>query len=264
MNYPSKVNLKSFALSGVLVLTATGYGLADPVPPPDSSATPYAVSSLAPTPGTDDISQLTSTGYVAGHDPAGFGNFYTDYRTAGETFTTGSNALGYDLNRLSFQVGDAGNASGGPIIFSIYATFNTGANFDPTAPLLKVAYTGPAFSSGSWLTATLATPLVLDPNTDYAFGIKTGDQFGGNVPYMQTAYSTAQGPAGGSLVSLNVYSAQNQGVIDYPTGTYSLASNIGLTGIGEAVVPEPSTWMLLGLGMLGLITFHRKGRFLHR
>jgi hypothetical protein len=64
---------------------------------------------IAPTPGPDDQSQLT-TGGVS--NPPGFNYYVNNNPAPGQTFTTGSNPGGYILNSLS--VFEPGNSGGQP------------------------------------------------------------------------------------------------------------------------------------------------------
>jgi PEP-CTERM motif len=203
-------------------------------------ATIISVSSSAPTPGTDDISQLSSAGYTGANDnPPGAGNYYTNGYPdgAGETFTTGSNAGGYDVNSLSLQIGDTGS-SNTTFTFNIFAV--TGATTYNTTPIYSETFAHASFSDNDWITATLTAPPLLAADTTYAFSLNLGSQ-----NYLQLAWTASAGPDGSSLAGFN------SGTLVLPTSASSNAFDVGLTAV---TTPEPSTWALM-LGGLGVLAF---------
>lgn len=207
-----------------------------------------SVSTSAPTPGADDISQLSSAGYTGANDnPPGTGNYYSDAYTngVGEAFTTGSNAGGYEVNSLSLKIGDIGDANGVPITLSIFA-LTSGTTYNTTA-LYSETFTAQSFSDNDWLTGNLTTPYALAANTSYGFTIKP------DVRYLQLAWTASAGPDGSSLAGFNA------GTLALPTSASSNAFDVGLTAV---TTPEPSTWamMLGGLGLLALVVRRRAAR----
>jgi hypothetical protein len=99
------------------------------------------IGTNTPTPGANDISQLLST---AG-EPAGLNYYFDNGTPPGQTFTTGPNALGYNLNAVDILLA---GGSGGPLppggqgyflrIYSVntntttatlYATYESQTNF---------------------------------------------------------------------------------------------------------------------------------------
>src|SRR5271157_2650239 len=114
---------------------------------------------VAPSPGTNDIYQLSTQGNQTFPDGI---NYYTDNNPpAGQTFTTGTNAM----NLVSVAIKTAGLDSGGgygtpastPTYYlSIYSMSNSTATL-----LITVSAANPGFTDGDWLQwSGLNVPLV--------------------------------------------------------------------------------------------------------
>ncbi|MGH7951499.1 MAG: immunoglobulin domain-containing protein, partial [Limisphaerales bacterium] len=128
-------------------------------------------SSSAPTPGANDISQLTSTPlYITPAQNDDGLNYYFDNATPpGATFTTGTNATGYVLNTMSIKTaGGQGGLSGGgqAYVLRIYKAESSPA-------ILLATYTSDSstftFVNSDWLQWTNLGGLGLLPNTKYAY-----------------------------------------------------------------------------------------------
>ena len=131
--------------------------------------------------------------------------------------------------------------------------------FTPGSPVLD--YPGP----GPLLSATLDTPLVFAPEDggqtlnrvlgggldvkDFEFtqnfGL-TGDDWAFNLEFFVNLFAFDDVIIGEETITLPVTAIVGLGIIE----------NLG--GQPIAKVPEPSTWMLLGLGLVGLAGFGRK------
>ena len=116
----------------------------------------------APTPGANDVSQLTG-----GNNRDGL-NYYADNSSPpGQTFTTGSNASGYGLTSLYVQTGGYdGNNTGTAQTYTLRIYSVSGS----TATLLSTYTTDNVlgFTDGTWLKYSGLTN-ILQPNTVYAY-----------------------------------------------------------------------------------------------
>ena len=103
----------------MLLLLLTGTSLAQTLTDPGATA---------PTPGANDIAQLSTTGNQTAPDGL---NYYTDNQSVhgagepGQTFTTGNNSAGYMLTSLSLMTAGLNSYSGigtpQPYYLHIYA-----------------------------------------------------------------------------------------------------------------------------------------------
>ena len=213
----------SFALAAVAALGLT-------VLHPPAAQAGLTVSGSAPTPGVFDISQLSSVGNTGG--PDGF-NYYTDNfknnstGNPGQTFTTGSNAAGYNLSSISLKVGDPGNGgdSGSPFTLFLNSLSNSGTT---ATEISSTSFSSPGFTGGDWATFTLPSAQLLSANTTYAFGISDA------YSYKYTAFAnTNTNPyAGGELAEIPI----GGGAVSYGAShSYDATFNIGLS---EALVRQ--------------------------
>jgi hypothetical protein len=127
------------------------------------------VGSANPTPGPNDISQLS----IAGYDTAPDGlNYYINNSPAcGQTFTTGSSPAGYQLNSLSLRTaGDGGGMiTATPQSYHLWIYSISGNH--ATLVGSYVSKGGFVFSENDWLQWTgLSLPLL--PNSVYAYAIR--------------------------------------------------------------------------------------------
>jgi fibronectin type 3 domain-containing protein len=162
-----------------------------------------------------------ATTYVAGDRPA-----------QGQTFTTGSNAGGYTLSAVTVRLPGytnnvaTGSAIGGydlndtSTILRLRVGRLSGSTFIPLSQETAAAggsgnpgQGGTANGPGTYLTFTLKAPIVLSPNTTYAFDIGTNARYfellgirdaatGGNPYSGGTAYTSgANGVATGTIAT---------------------------------------------------------------
>ena len=224
-------------------------------------------STTAPTVDGDDIYQLAvnSGGNEAdnvqgGADPATYIAF--DQGAQGNTFTTGSNALGYDIfsvtvkqdtsaSGFSLDSGwDAfngrfelffGQISGG--IFSHDYSFSSslggGIGYIGGDQAASPGFAGNTGPVGSYLTLTLDAPIHLDPNTIYGYSVYTvADQFGG--PYFSSDGTNTDAFAGGNAFT------EASGVAT----EYAGEDRVFAISVETTPVPEPQTYILTIGGLL--------------
>jgi hypothetical protein len=188
-------------------------------------------SSYVASPFYPNISQLTSGG--TGDSL----NYYFNNPSApGQTFTTGTNALGYTINSLQIQTdptsSQSGIGTGQPYYLYIYkVNTNTGE-----AQILQ-AYTNAnfTFNLGDWLIwSGLPSPVTLAPNSVYAY------TFANNNPnsYAGLACSSTNNYTGGQLIQVDPAS----GAIIFD-GTDPLTNNsctfyLSLSAVGQNP-PQP-------------------------
>jgi hypothetical protein len=164
-------------------------------------------------------------------------NYYFNNPSApGQTFTTGTNSMGYTINSIQIQTDPNSNQSGigtpQPFYLFIYSVnTNTGV-----AQILQT-YTNAnfTFNLGDWLIwSGLTSPVTLAPNSVYAY------TFANNNPnsYAGLASSSTNNYSGGQLCQVDPAS----GAIIYD-GTDPLTNNSGtfylsLTAVGQNP-PQP-------------------------
>src|SRR5664279_2442771 len=110
------------------------------------------LGAAAPSPGTNDISQLSTQGNTAWPNKPDNINYYTDNNPApGQTFTTGTNAT--KLVSVAIKTGglDSGGGYGTPAstptyYLRIYSVSNSTATL-----LVAVSAPNPGFTDGDWL-----------------------------------------------------------------------------------------------------------------
>jgi len=146
-----------------------------------TAATLTDAGGAAPTPGANDIAQLS----VAGDQtfPDGL-NYYTDNQTGhgagepGQTFTTGSGATGYTLTSLylrSAGLDSGGGSPGESINYLLHIYSVSGGN----VTLLHTYSAGPVgYTEGDWLHWTGLSDL-LSPGTTYAYSFGKANGSGG-------------------------------------------------------------------------------------
>jgi hypothetical protein len=151
----------------------------------------------APTPGTNDISQLSTSGNTTWPDGI---NYFTDNNPpVGQSFTTGTNAM----RLTSVAIKTAGLNSGGnygtpantPTYYlRIYSISNTTATL-----LLSVSAPNPGFTDGAWLKWS-GLNVALGTNRTYAFTFGRQPSSGG---YAALAVA-ANAYAGGEIVTVPI------------------------------------------------------------
>ena len=182
-------------------------------------------------PAANDISQLTSGGTGDGL------NYYDDNGTPpGQTFTTGANSQGYLLTSVTVGTGNQSGATEGhtselkPYTLQVYQV--VGGN----NAVLIASYTNSSFSFtfGDWLTWSGFSPVLLKPNTMYAYSFHLWPSVGGGWAAMSIAQGDPYG--GGQAGSIPV----GGGTITFGgSGSSDAAFVVGLTLRGYPVVGLP-------------------------
>ena len=157
-----------------IVLLLVGTGLAGGL----NAQTLTDIGSAAPTPGTNDISQLSTQGNQTWPDGI---NYFTDNNPpVGQTFTTGTNAL--NLVSVAIKSGgiyDDGSNYGNPVNTPTYylRVYLMSGN---TATLLVTASApNPGFTDGDWLQwSGLNVQLATNATYAFSFGIKPDNDSG--------------------------------------------------------------------------------------
>ena len=210
-------------------------------------AATVTVSATAPTPDGDDISMLASAGqYDIGGDP---GHIWSNRQAQGQTFTTGSNAGGYQLNAVTLQ--NLNNTEGDDArVFTLRVGTISGTSFtqigtDSGSP--------PAYAPLDFITVTLDTPITLAANTLYGF------DFGTNGRGFVTVNNADSNYAGGSA-----YSSGAAGVGDGTVTLHDGPNTGGNSGDGDRIfhldittIPEPSSVLLSFAGVALLLRRRR-------
>jgi len=118
------------------------------------------LSSSAPTVDEADIAQLTGgTGHAADE-----GDVWGDRPAMGQSFTTGANAQGYTLDKVSFKSA-AGDERADDQQYTFRIGTMSGSVFTPLASVSSVV--DGTFTAGDWWTMEFI-PITLSPNTTYA------------------------------------------------------------------------------------------------
>ncbi len=155
---------------------------------------------VAPTPGANDIYQLSTQGNTAWPNKPDNINYYTDNNPpVGQTFTTGTNAL--NLATVAIKTGglDSGGGYGMPATTPTYYLRLYSVNGSTATLLLTVSASNPGFTDGDWLKwSGLNVPL--GTNKTYAFTFGRQPSAGG---YAALAVATNK-YAGGEIVIIPI------------------------------------------------------------
>ena len=234
------LSLAALALSAVHPAAAAAYG------------TTITANGAAFTPGLSDISQLDfSVGPDGSQD-------YTNNNTPGQTFTTGSNSLGYLLNNLTLKgSGNAGNGyQTGNFVVDISSVGGTTLTSLGTFTASAAPLSG---HESDFFTIDLsAANLTLASGTQYAYDIY------GTAGFFGLSRAGEVYPGGSAFKG-------DQGSKNSPTSftsyipSYDRTFNVGLTANLPSSAPEASQTLVMGmmtLGLGGLLAVARRRRAL--
>ena len=212
-------------------------------------------ATFTPTSGTGDISQLDfSAGLNDSQD-------YTDSATPGQTFTTGSNSLGYLLNNLTLK--GSGNAGNGYQTGNFVVDISSVGGSTPTTLTSLGKFTASAAPllghESDFFTIDLsAANLTLASGTQYAYDIY------GTAGFFGLSRAGEVYPGGSAFKG-------DQGSKNSPTSftsyipSYDRTFNVGLTANLPSSAPEASQTLVMGmmtLGLGGLLAVARRRRAL--
>jgi len=191
------------------------------------------LGSVAPSPGTNDISQLSTNGNTAWPNKPDNINYYTDNNPPpGQTFTIGTNPL----NLVSVAIRTAGLDSGGgygtpsntPTYYlSIYSMSGS------TATLLATfSSANPGFTDGDWLKwSGISVSLATNTTYAYAFG-----RLPGSGGYVALAVAT------------NAYAGGEMALIPTNGGVITTGSSHTFDAVFDLGLQPASTNMLTDIG----------------
>lgn len=193
-----------------------------------AAATLSDFGASAPTPGANDISQLSGSGSSNGDGM----NFYDNNNpTPGQTFTTGGNASGYTLSSLAYEYVSGSGHSGSQKYYLYIYSVGAGA-------VLVTNYTATAtIADGHWVQWTgLSVPL--QPNATYAFTIHC------SAGYEDLATVAGNAYAGGEIVEISTNGAVQvaEAVTTGATHGYDAAFDAGLALGGAMPVAASDVW----------------------
>ena len=201
-----------------------------------ANAAIFSATSTAPTFDGADIGLLSGSG-------SKIGDIWSNQPAQGQTFMTGSNGGGYTLDAITIRSNDVDTTATN---FLLRVGTVSGSTFTEVAQESGGPVT---FISKDYITGVLGTPITLSPNTLYAFewgspgsnGLRPEGSTLSLPNALEVPYHSGSGGTGDN--TLNFHPAN-------PDRVFHL--NLA------AVVPEPSTFALLGIALLGLLPCSRR------
>ncbi len=209
-----------------------------------------------------------------GNSSGGSLNYYNN-QFVGQTFTTGNNSGGYQLNSVSVwdqweQSG--GFASGNTITLNIFTPGATSMLYTGTG---TVATAG---SNGAWITYTVTAPVTLAANTLYAYSIGTNNGYSALGLTVGDGASSGAGSASSQLATYGYtatgttptyWTGANWGTnpaaaavsaTNDPTDVFTDSAEFQVVATPVTAVPEPASLAVFSLGSLALLVGCRRAR----
>ncbi|MFO1476561.1 MAG: cellulase family glycosylhydrolase [Verrucomicrobiota bacterium] len=155
------------------------------------------IGSTPPTPGTNDIAQLATQGNMAFPDGV---NYFTDNNPpAGQTFTTGTNAVTLSSVAIKTAGLNSGNGYGTPASTPTYYLRIYSISGSTASMLIAFSAANPGFTDGDWLKwSGLNVPLLANQTYAFTFGIKPSGGGWAALAVATNAY------AGGEIVTIPI------------------------------------------------------------
>ena len=160
------------------------------------------IGTSAPSPGTNDIYQLSTQGNTAyPNKPDGI-NYYTDNSSPpGQTFTTGTNAMRLVSVAIKTAGLDSGGGYGTPATTPTYYLSVYSMSGSTATLLLTVNAPNPGFTDGDWLKwSGLNVSLATNKTYAYSFGRQPSSSGG----YVALAVATNNTYAGGEIALIPI------------------------------------------------------------
>jgi len=168
-------------------------------------------------------------------------------------FYTGTNASGYTLNSIQLGMADAsGNPSGFTVM--LYSAFN-GPGIEPGISLGTLEGSLNPVTGGIF-TYTPVSNLTLSPITYYFIVLTAGTTVANGAYELEYAYTSSYNPSGRWLGV--VTSSSSSGSSPWIRLGANPQYDFSKFAVNATDIPEPSSEILLGLGVLGFLWHRRK------
>jgi hypothetical protein len=183
--------------------------------------------------------------------------------TYGNWFVWGNTTYGVPANGVSGALGTPGAGLNGSWTAGLYYAIGTPSIFDP----MGVGMPNPALSLATGLGSTAQFASAMTGFTPGEFsssvGFNTGAPAGGVVTVEVVAYDTAGGSyaTADSRVHSTPFTMSTVSIITPGPSTVGQAMiNAGIPGVSIQWIPEPSAFVLAGLGGLSLLALSRRNK----
>ena len=181
----------------------------------------------APSPGTNDISQLSTNGNTAWPNKPDGINYYTDNSSPpGQTFTTGTNAMRLVSVAIRTAGLDSGGGYGTPATTPTYYLSIYSMSGSTATLLLTVSAPNPGFTDGDWLKWS-GLNVALATNKTYAFSF--GRQPSSSGGYVAMAVAT------------NAYAGGEMALIPISGGTITTGNSHNYDAVFDLGFQAPGT-----------------------
>jgi len=205
-----------------------------------------STSATAPTVDGADIASLTGTADAGGDQ----GHLWNNRPRQGQSFTTGGNAAGYTLSAVTIRARvDQGGGTTSPNWDIRIGTIDGSNVFSPIATESATGVNIPNGNPSDWVTWTLAATVNLSPNTLYGFDVFPDGNGFITMNDITNPYAGGSGFSSGDNLPAS------------PPNPLTLRTTVDRNfHVDMEVIPEPSTFALAALGLLGLLACGRRRR----